>query len=71
MPELGIMVISLDSSTANMFGPTRLVSGAAVIARLTTQEASIDLRPGDVIHAINGQSVYTVDNLKEALGTHG
>ena len=66
--QLGIMAVTLDERTAPRVGPTRLVSGALIIARGLRPDAPVsDLRPGDLIHRVNGKDVYTVDNLREAL----
>ena len=46
----------------------RLDSGAVVIARIvTTDAAAADLRPGDLIHEINGKDVFSVEDLKNVL----
>jgi len=67
--QLGMLGMTLDDRTASMMGRLRSASGAVVVARLQgTETASIDLRSGDVIHGINGQTVSSVDDLKGALG---
>jgi serine protease Do len=66
--QLGIMAVTFDDQAAAVIGPVRLESGAVVMARLpTTNGARVDLRPGDLIHEVNGKSVFSVEDLKTAL----
>ena len=68
MAQLGIMAVTFDDQARSVIGAVRLESGAVVMARLqTTSGARIDLRAGDLIHEVNGKSVYSVEDLKSAL----
>jgi serine protease Do len=66
--SIGVMGMTLDERAASSMSPLRLASGVVVVARVRTPEGAItDLRPGDLIHEVNGASVYSVDSLKAAL----
>jgi serine protease Do len=66
--QLGIMAVTFDDQAKSVIGAVRLESGAVVMARLqTTNGARIDLRAGDLIHEVNGKSVFSVEDLKSAL----
>jgi serine protease Do len=68
IPELGVMAVTLDDSTADFVGPTRLVSGVAIVARLPAQNGMpTELRPRDVIRAINQRPVYRIEDLRDGL----
>jgi serine protease Do len=69
VPELGIMAVTFDQRTASVIGSVRLASGAVAIARIAAapDAAAADLRPGDLIHEINGKNVFSVDDLKKVL----
>jgi S1-C subfamily serine protease len=74
VPQLGIMAVTFDERTASVLGSVRLGSGAVAIARIAGPDAAgADLRPGDLIHEINGKNVFSVDDLKKVLAglTHG
>ena len=63
--QLGIMAVTFDDQAAAVIGAVRLESGAVVMARLpTTNGARLDLRPGDLIHEVNGKGVFSVEDLK-------
>ena len=66
--QLGIMAVTFDDQAAAVIGAVRLESGAVVMARVpTTNGAQLDLRPGDLIHEVNGKGVFSVEDLKAAL----
>ena len=68
IPQLGIMAVTFDERTASVIGSVRLASGAVAIARIISPDAaSADLRPGDLIHEVNGKNVFSVDDLKNVL----
>lgn len=68
VPQLGIMAVTFDERTATVIGSVRLASGAVAIARIATPDAATaDLRPGDLIHEINGKNVFSVEDLKNVL----
>ena len=67
--DLGIQAITLDKQTASTIGPFRLPSGVLVVARTAdARSADIGLQAGDLVHELNGQSVYSVDDLRKELG---
>ncbi len=66
---LGILGATVDRKMEQIVGELRLPTGVIVAAR-TQDSASMasSLQVGDVIHAVNGDFVYTIDDLKSALG---
>ena len=66
---LGIVALDLTPPIAELLGPLRQPRGVVVVR--TTPEALYSqqgtLESGDVIHAINGQDVASLDALKAAL----
>jgi len=72
--ELGIMAITLDERIASPLTSLRLQSGVLVVARSAeARSADIGLQAGDLVHEVNGRSVYSVADLRTALATfkHG
>jgi serine protease Do len=66
--KLGIFGIEIDSKLAEDLEDLRIPSGVIVAA--TSVEASVvdaDLQLGDVIHAVNGKHIETLDGLRAAL----
>jgi serine protease Do len=66
--KLGIFGIEIDSKLAEDLEDLRIPSGVIVAA--TSVEASVvdaDLQLGDVIHAVNGKHIETLDALRAAL----
>ncbi len=66
--KLGIFAVAIDDDLAKQLQDLREPSGvivAAMAADLLGVEA--DLQPGDVIHALNGKPVTTLDGLRAAL----
>src|SRR5580704_9627672 len=66
--KLGIFAVPIDDDLAKQLEDLREPSGvivAAMAADLLGVEA--DLQPGDVIHALNGKRVTTLDGLRAAL----
>jgi serine protease Do len=68
VPALGILGITVDQRIAAMAGGLRLSSGVIVAGRMQNP-AGVDpgLQTSDVIHAINGDFVLSVDALKSAV----
>ena len=65
--RLGVFVadISKDDRDQKEF---RERSGANVIAKMAAdQMLDCDLKPGDVIHSVNGRTVFNVDSLRHAI----
>jgi serine protease Do len=68
IPKLGILGIPIDKRLAGMLSDLRVPSGIVVAARTADADSlGVDLRSGDVIHAINSQAVTTVAGLRTAL----
>jgi serine protease Do len=68
IPRLGIMAVTLDERTASAVGSVRLTSGAIVVARtIELRSADTSLQAGDIVHEINGKSVFSVDDLRAAV----
>jgi serine protease Do len=66
--KLGFFGVEIDDKLADQLEELREPSGvivAAMAADLLGLEA--DLQPGDVIHALNGKRIETIDGLRQAL----
>jgi serine protease Do len=66
--KLGFFGVEIDDKLAEQLEELREPSGvivAAMAADLLGLEA--DLQPGDVIHALNGKHIETIDGLRDAL----
>ena len=69
IPKLGILGVEIDRKLAPMLPDLRKQSGVVVAARAAGSEGlEVDLRPGDVIYAINNEPTSTVASLTTALG---
>ncbi|HUJ33285.1 MAG TPA: trypsin-like peptidase domain-containing protein [Candidatus Acidoferrum sp.] len=68
VPRLGIFGVEITDKLAQEISDLRIPSGVIVAAMAANLlEVQIDLQPGDVIHALNGQKVETLDGLRAAL----
>ena len=68
IPALGIIGVSTSKRVEEILGPLRLPLGVAVAARIPTPSGTeTRLQPSDVIHAINGDFVKSVAELRSAL----
>src|SRR6185369_5749217 len=65
--QLGVVVIDIDPAVAKKFPELRIPSGVLVAARAIESNVDVALEAGDVIHAINGVSVKTTEELRSAL----
>jgi len=67
--KLGVFGVEVDSKVADQLGDLRIPSGV-VIAALSADlsGADADLQPKDVIHAVNGKRIETLEGLRAALG---
>jgi serine protease Do len=65
--QLGVLGITVDQQIEEIMGPMRLPTGIAVVARVESSGMNWGLQVGDVIHAVNGNFVYKVEDLKAAL----
>jgi serine protease Do len=63
---LGVLAVSVTPELQGRLGSLRIPSGVAILAR-TTDISSVDLSAGDVIHAVNGTPVASVEALRDAL----
>ena len=68
IPRLGILALELDDELRRSLGPLRGTEGVLVAARSgTSTGAEDDLRPGDVVYAVNGVSVRGLAELRSAV----
>jgi len=68
LSSLGVMAVDFDEHVASLLGAVRLSSGAVIVATTTAGSGGTgDLKPGDIIHEINGKSVGSVENLRAVL----
>ncbi len=68
--RLGILGVTLDSRAAALLPDLRTASGVVVASTTLDLVPGADgqLKPGDLIHALNGSPVTTVEGLRAALG---
>lgn len=68
VPSIGILGIDVSPQVAGLVGDLRISSGVIVAAK-AAQTAGLEtpLQVGDVIHAVNGQPVTSLDDLRTAL----
>jgi serine protease Do len=69
--KLGILAVDVDSKIAPSLAGLRFASGVLVVAKDAGSDVDVSLATGDVIHAINGTPVETVDGLRSALDHPG
>jgi serine protease Do len=68
IPKLGILGVEIDRKLAPLLPDLRKKYGIVVAARAAEAEGlEVDLRPGDVIYAINGEPTSSVASLTGAL----
>jgi S1-C subfamily serine protease len=65
--KLGIVAVAIDPATAPSLSGLRIASGVIVAARAADSNINASLATGDVIHAINGAPVETLEGLRSAL----
>jgi serine protease Do len=65
--KLGIVAVEIDSSIAPSLSGLRITSGVIVAAKSADPNVDVSLAAGDVIHAINGAPVETIEGLRSAL----
>ncbi len=67
--RLGVLALELDADLLRAAGPLRGSEGVLVAARAGgSYGTEDDLRPGDVIYAVNGVSVRGLGELRQAVG---
>jgi serine protease Do len=67
IPRLGVIGVELGPEIASFLPPTRLDSGVVVTAISAEDGNGAGLRQGDIIHALNGEPVTTLDGLRLGL----
>ncbi len=68
VPRLGVLALELDDDLRRSLGPLRGTEGVLVAARSGgSPGAEDDLRPGDVVYAVNGVSVRGLAELRSAV----
>ena len=65
--KLGVVGIEINSKNVEMFSGLRIPSGVIVAAKAADSKVDVSLASGDVIHAINGAPVDTIESLRSAL----
>jgi serine protease Do len=69
VPALGVLGVEIDGTIARKLPGIRMPSGVIVAARAQeSRRVDIPLAAGDVIHAVNGILVSTLDGLRTTLG---
>jgi serine protease Do len=69
IPKLGILGVEIDKRMAPLLADLRKQYGIVVAARAAGSEGlDVDLRPGDVIYAINNEPTATIAALTTVLG---
>ena len=72
VPRLGVLAIELNAQLLKAAGPLRFTEGVLIAARAGGQGATEDdLRPGDVIYAMNGVSVRGLAEFRRAVARPG
>jgi serine protease Do len=65
---LGVFMVALDDTLHRLSSSTQISSGVAVVARSPGLNVyTSDLRPGDIIHQINRQTVASVPQVRSLL----
>lgn len=68
VPSIGILGIDVSPQVAGMVGDLRISSGVVVAARAAEPSGlETPLQVGDVIHAVDGQAVTGLDDLRARL----
>jgi serine protease Do len=68
VPRLGIFGVEITDQLAEQLPGLRIPSGVIVAAMAASLlEVETDLKAGDIIHALNGQKIETLDELRGAL----
>jgi serine protease Do len=65
---LGILGVEIDKDIAGMLSDLRVASGVIVVGRAAEATADTPLKAGDVIHALNGAKIDSLDGLRTAVG---
>ena len=65
--KLGIVAVEIDSRIAPSLSGLRITGGVIVAAKSADPSVDVSLVAGDVIHAINGAPVDTIESLRSTL----
>jgi serine protease Do len=65
--KLGIVAVEIDPRIAKSLLSLRIASGVIVAAKSADSNVDVSLAPGDIIHAINGAPVETIQGLRSTL----
>jgi serine protease Do len=65
--KLGIVAVEIDPRIAPSLAGLRIPSGVIVVAKSANPTVEVSLSTGDVIHAINGATVATLESLRSSL----
>jgi serine protease Do len=68
IPRLGVLALELDDELRRAAGPLRGREGVLVAARSGGSDETDELKPGDVVYAVNGVSVLGLAELRSAVG---
>ncbi len=69
IPKLGVLGVEIDRRIAAMLPELRKQYGIVVAARAAGAEGvDVDLRPGDVIYALNNEPTSSIAALKTTVG---
>ena len=66
IPRLGVLALELDDDLRRVTGPLRGKQGVVIAARAGGSDDG-ELRPGDVVYAVNGVSVLGLSELRAAV----
>ncbi len=65
--KLGVVAVEIEPRIATSLSGLRITSGVIVAAKAAASVVDVSLATGDVIHAINGAPVETIEGLRSAL----
>ena len=65
--KLGIVALEIDPRIAKSLPGLRIPSGVIVVAKSADSSVDVSLATGDIIHAINGAPVETIQGLRSTL----
>jgi len=70
IPQLGVLAIPLDTSTAELISEPRYRFGSIVAAKLQSSSSfQEELQPGDIVFGVNGKQTDGIEALKQVLNT--
>ena len=67
IPRLSVLALELDDELRRAAGPLRGREGVLIAARSGSSEDGDELKPGDVVYAVNGVSVLGLAELRSAV----